>query len=111
MAGERWAGSTHVKHISRNKLIKKKPSQTVTATPEKLKGGAVRGAGLCLSMLSRWAEREQRARIYYPVPSTVCVLGSEHPLLIWFVEENSQPFSPWGVNLQPVSPLACLSLQ
>lgn len=43
-----------MKHISRNKLIKKKPSQTVTATPEKLKGGVVRGAGLGLSMLSRW---------------------------------------------------------
>jgi len=34
-----------VKHISRHKLRKKNPSQTVTATPEKLKGGAVRGQG------------------------------------------------------------------
>lgn len=110
MAGE-WAGSTHVKHISRNKLIKKKPSQTVTAAPEKLKGGAVRGTGLCLSMLSSWAERAQGARIYYAGLNTVCVLGSEHPLLIWFVEENSQPFCSWGVHLQPVSPLAHLSLQ
>jgi len=39
-------GFTHVKQISRNKLRKKKPSQTVTAIPEKLKGGAVREAGL-----------------------------------------------------------------
>lgn len=100
-----------MKHISRNKLIKKKPSQTVTAAPEKLKGGAVRGEGLCLSMFSRWAERAQWARLYYSVLNTICVLGFEHPLLIWFVEENSQPFSPWGVSLQPVSPLACLSLQ
>lgn len=43
-----------MKHISRNKLIKKKPSQTVTAIPEKLKGGAVRGAGLGWSTLCRW---------------------------------------------------------
>lgn len=57
------------------------------------------------------AERAQGTRIYYPVLNTVCVLGSEHPLLIWFVEENSWPFSPWGVSLQPGSPLACLSLQ
>lgn len=35
-----------MKHISRNKLRKKKPSQTVTAIPEKLKGGVVREAGL-----------------------------------------------------------------
>lgn len=41
-----WTGSTHVKHISRNKLRKKKPSQTVTANPEKLKGRVVREAGL-----------------------------------------------------------------
>lgn len=48
-----------MKHISRNKLIKKKPSQTVTATPEKLKGGAVRGAGLGWIMLCRW-QKEHR---------------------------------------------------
>lgn len=110
VAGEQWAGSTHVKHISRNKLIKKKPSQTVTATPEKLKGGAVRGERLCLSMFFRWAERAWGTEFTIQL-STVCVLGSEHLLLIWFVEENSWPFCPWGVSLQPASPLACLSLQ
>lgn len=55
------------------------------------------------------AEGAQGAGIYYPVHNIDCVLRSEHSA--WVCGGKTQTFHPGGVGLQPVSPLACLSLQ